>query len=84
MNIDMDLYACYQAHAPLYRDGDIAYVSPMQAMKSAAGWYAGSWCLSAYAFTGEAVEIIPEPYSRDSDYMATEAEAHSFAEWSRA
>lgn len=77
---ELHIADCYYAHAPLYRDGDVAYISPCHAMQSAAGWYAGSWCISAMAFD-DGTEMLVEPYDRVSGYYATQEEAQSYADW---
>lgn len=77
-----DMYDCFEGHAPLFAafPDAVAYVSPMQALRSGAGWYAGRWCITAFVYDGE-VSMHPEPYDRASNYFATEAEAQSFADY---
>ena len=49
----------------------IIKILPVEALRSAAGWYAGSLC----EVKDETGEVRVEPYDRQSEYMDTEAEA---------
>lgn len=48
-------------------------ISEYKVMESAAGFYVGRSCLTAYE-----TDIIPEPYDRASEYFETYEEAASY------
>lgn len=48
-------------------------ISDYKVMESAAGFYVGRSCLTAYDG-----DVIPEPYDRASDYFETQEEAASY------
>jgi hypothetical protein len=55
---------------------EIEYVSPLQVMKSQAGWYVGQGYWSSWLFPDqEFKEEYPAPYCRNSGYFATQEEA---------
>tara|TARA_R110002074_G_C12313075_1_gene646222 strand:- start:516 stop:713 length:198 start_codon:yes stop_codon:yes gene_type:complete len=52
----------------------IVEILPMEPLRSAAGWYAGSMC----KVKDETGEIMVEPYDRQSHYMASKEEAQRY------
>jgi hypothetical protein len=80
--LNNNLIECFAGHAPLFTafPDAVAYVSPIQAMCSGAGWYAGRWCITAFVYDGKTT-MHPEPYDRYSEYFATEQEAQSYARY---
>ncbi|MDP7000099.1 MAG: hypothetical protein QF569_28895, partial [Candidatus Poribacteria bacterium] len=56
-------------------DGETVWISTIQAMKSAAGWYLGRSCVTLeYPDDNSPPETLLQPYSRETEYM-TQAEA---------
>lgn len=52
-----------------YRLIDVYWVSPVKAMRSAAGWYAGTDC---YEMTGAHGLVGPMPYERITGYYGSD------------
>ena len=74
--LDQLIY-CHGA-ASAHKDGTLL-VTPQIVCKSEAGYYAGTWCIEVIC-----KEWLPQPYSRDSIYFATEAEAQKIIDdWER-